>query len=196
MTYFLEHLSAMSRERKIERMRSYLAYLQTQSADPAFLDLLLMARELHESSICQGDTSIIDAAAAINEVVFKTLVEDRDYIDRPYYMQGYDSDATVGHFETKKNKDYTKLPVVSAISIFTALQESTQEHDNDNIAATFGNGFLSADKGTVMPHVVYRIVKSKFQSNGLCTFTLLNESTGMQTKIILPQQGANTILGY
>lgn len=95
MPYCLEMLERMTKDQKVASLRSYIAYLQTECPDPDFLDALVLVKMFNESAIELGSTSIIDEAAAINDFVFSKLLDAREYIDRPYYDQSFDYEATI-----------------------------------------------------------------------------------------------------
>lgn len=120
MNYFTEHLSNMSIERKLARIKSYLNFLQLPGIDQTFLDLLLMSRELHQSSMCRGDTSIIDVADSINEFVRKTLDEACEHIDRPYHAKFYENKST--YMQTHQTL-HSKNPTDFDLSPHTALRQ-------------------------------------------------------------------------
>lgn len=192
--------TAMPKDEKIARLRSYLAYLQSRDGDYEndFVDLLMMVKDLNEcSSHYTGETFIISSASAINEEVFKKLEQATHYIDRPYYSQGYDSAASISAFEDDKTRNYTTMPVTSPVSIFTAVTMSTKEHDNANVSSIFNSGFLSMNpKGSVLDFVVYRIANVIMTPQGLYEITLLNEATGKTAKVTLPLDAAKFIIGY
>ncbi|MGJ3440025.1 hypothetical protein AAZU54_08505 [Pseudomonas sp. Je.1.5.c] len=193
MPYCLEMLERMTKDQKVASLRSYIAYLQTECPDPDFLDALVLVKMFNESAIELGSTSIIDESAALNDFVFSKLLDARDYIDRPYYDQSFDYEATIQKFESNISKDYTKLPVVSAATIFDAISLCPLNSDTPKRVI---DEFISKENdGAISHHVVYRMVESKDLPDNSVSVTLLNEATGKRIKANFSRSATLRIFG-
>lgn len=99
-----------------------MAYLQPGDEDPEFINMLMMVRELNEYSRCLwGDTEIIAITCELQSKISKTLNGATHFLDRPYWDDSHNNNASVDRFDDDKAK---KLHIETSSDGCVNLQRS------------------------------------------------------------------------